>query len=273
HGRAAVLDAVLEARKPLLLQKPLAYSFAEARRLVERFAEAEIPLAVNQNLRFAPESQAARHLIARGVLGQVFDLRWTMRWTADSRPWARDAWYARDARFQILSWSIHHLDLFRFLLSQEPEAVYCALPRAPAQRFRGDILASAILRFPGGTQATMIDSNAATPGRPEFQELDIDGTEGSLWLRLSEPRDFQFWLRREMPADGENAPAHPIHFDTVWYPDGFAGAMSEFLQALEQNREPTISGRDNLHTMALVEACYRSGEERREVAVEEVFGG
>jgi predicted dehydrogenase len=55
----------------------------------------------------------------------------------------------------------------------------------------------------------------------------------------------------------------------TWFPDAFVGPMAQLLVALETNTEPEISGQDNLRTMALVEACYRSSEERRVVAMSE----
>jgi predicted dehydrogenase len=59
----------------------------------------------------------------------------------------------------------------------------------------------------------------------------------------------------------------------VWFPDAFAGPMASLLVALEQGTEPEISGRDNLGTMALVDAAYRSAKERRAVELAEVTGG
>ncbi len=40
--------------------------------------------------------------------------------------------------------------------------------------------------------------------------------------------------------------------------------------AIEQNTIPEISGRDNLKTMALVDACYVSSREHRAVELEEI---
>ena len=48
--------------------------------------------------------------------------------------------------------------------------------------------------------------------------------------------------------------------------------MAQLLCALEENREPEIGGQDNLKTMALVEACYRSVKEHRAVEIAEVMG-
>lgn len=269
-ARPPVLDAIVKARKPTLLQKPLAYSLADAVRLVERFEREKIPLAVNQNLRWSPEFRAAKQLIAGGTVGRVFDVRWTMRNSCDRRSWAKGSWYSKDARFQVLSWSIHELDAFRFLLADEPARVYCTLPRRADQSFTGDVAANVLITFRGGAQVSMIDTNLSTPGRPEVQECDVDGEAGSIYLKISEPRVFQYWLLRECPKEGHgegDAPVHAPRLEGVWYPDGFAGAMADFLQAVESGAEPSVSGRRNLGTMALVDACYRSAESRAAVDV------
>jgi len=266
HARPAILPVLLKAGKPVLLQKPLAYTLDDARRIVADFARANVPLAVNQNLRGSPEMQAARFLIGNGHLGQVFDLRWTMRNTSDRRAWAKGSWYSRDERFQVLSWSEHHLDAFRFLLDDDAAQVYCALPRRPDQNFVGDAAASAVIRFRRGVHVTMVDSNVSTPGRPEEQTLDVDGTGGSITFGLAKPRHFAYWLAREIEGDGD-APAHAPHLEGEWYPDGFAGSMAGFLDAVARGVEPPTSGRRNLGTMALVDACYRSAQSRQAVDV------
>ncbi|MCX6625866.1 MAG: gfo/Idh/MocA family oxidoreductase, partial [Acidobacteria bacterium] len=43
------------------------------------------------------------------------------------------------------------------------------------------------------------------------------------------------------------------------------------LDALATGTEPAISGRDNLHTMALVEAGYRSLDQHRPVDLAEIL--
>ena len=55
-----------------------------------------------------------------------------------------------------------------------------------------------------------------------------------------------------------------------WFPDAFAGTMGQLLTALATATTPAISGRDNLKTMALVEAAYRSAAEHRAVSLTEI---
>ena len=64
---------------------------------------------------------------------------------------------------------------------------------------------------------------------------------------------------------------HSPRWEEVWFPDAFVGTMAQLLVALESGSEPEISGRDNLLTMALVEACYRSSVEKRVVEIEEIL--
>jgi predicted dehydrogenase len=257
-GRNVVLAAALECRKPVLVQKPLAETLDVARHWVDRFDAAGVPLAVNMNARWAPEFRAARCLIERGVIGELFDVRWTMRNICDFQSWAKDTWYERERHFQVLNWSIHHLDLFRYWFADEPVSVFCQTPRRPGQRFVGEVMASVVLRFPSGAQATMIDSNAATPGRPIVAEVDLDGTRGSVYARVSEPRAFHVWCLNERSDEYGEAPVHSLSFEGAWYPDGFVGTMGDFLGALANDRESQVSGRRNLGTIALVDACYRS---------------
>jgi predicted dehydrogenase len=51
---------------------------------------------------------------------------------------------------------------------------------------------------------------------------------------------------------------HQPRWGEVWFPDAFAGPMSELLVALETGVPPSLAGEDNLNTMALVEAAYKS---------------
>ena len=47
--------------------------------------------------------------------------------------------------------------------------------------------------------------------------------------------------------------------------------MADLMRALEEKRPPETSGADNLHTMALVEAAYRSAAEHRAVELQEMW--
>jgi predicted dehydrogenase len=56
---------------------------------------------------------------------------------------------------------------------------------------------------------------------------------------------------------------HRPRWQESWFPDAFAGTMGGLLRALETGREPDISGRDNLNTIALCEAVLAAARDHR----------
>jgi predicted dehydrogenase len=52
-----------------------------------------------------------------------------------------------------------------------------------------------------------------------------------------------------------------------WFPDAFRGPMGSLIEAIRNGGLPETNGRDNLKTLALVHACYRSAEEHRVVTL------
>ena len=60
-------------------------------------------------------------------------------------------------------------------------------------------------------------------------------------------------------------------WSTRWFPQAFAGVMEQLQWALAQGEAPMLDVADNVKTMALVEAGYRSLAERRAVPLAE-FG-
>jgi len=55
-----------------------------------------------------------------------------------------------------------------------------------------------------------------------------------------------------------------------WFPQAFKGTMGQLMRAIQEDKEPAISGRTTLGTMTLVDAAYRSFREGRAVPLTEV---
>src|SRR5207244_9968060 len=71
-------------------------------------------------------------------------------------------------------------------------------------------------------------------------------------------------------ASKGDAAFHQPTWKESWFPDAFIGTMAQLLIALETNTEPAISGRDNLKTMAIVDAAYLSAREKIKVALQDI---
>jgi predicted dehydrogenase len=120
--------AALDAGKHVLVEKPLALTLDDCDRLVERAAESGLMAMVGYNLRWHRHTRRARDLVRRGDLGEVRLLRSVFASASlvnpEIPPWRLDP--AQGGGMFAMQ-SVHHLDLWRFLLSDEIEEVFCGM--------------------------------------------------------------------------------------------------------------------------------------------------
>jgi predicted dehydrogenase len=259
----------------VLAQKPLGIDYEQAKQIVELCRSAGITLAVNQNMRYDQSVRACDCLLKRGDLGTPVLATIEMRAIPHWMPWQ-----------EALGWvtlrimSIHHLDAFRFWFG-DPQRVFASVrpdPRTQRKFAHQDGICLYILEYENGLRASSWDDVWTGPAR-EGAESDlfirwrVEGTEGLAQGTIGWP---SYPQRTPSTIDytttRQPGKWHRPRWSEVWFPDAFVGPMAQLLCALEDNREPEISGCDNLRTMALVEACYQSAAQHRAVELAEFAG-
>lgn len=179
--------------------------------------------------------------------------------------------------------SIHHLDTFRYWFG-DPQRIYASVRPDPRTAFKHtDGICLYILEYKNGLRAMACDDVWAGPAREGAGEdigiaWRIEGEQGMArgtvgWPKYParEPSTIDFTTTRDA-RDGV-AQWHQPRWQEAWFPDAFIGPMAELLIAMEKGQPPSMSGEDNLKTMALVEAAYASAREHRALAVREVTHG
>lgn len=250
----------------ILAQKPLGMDLAEAKRAVEACERAGITLAVNQNMRFDQSVRAAKSLLTENYLGEPVLATVEMRAIPHWMPWQAELGWVT---LRIMS--IHHLDAMRFWFG-DPERIFCSVRTDPRTPFpHEDGICSYILEYTSGLRCVCIDdvwTGPAKEGCPSenYIRFRIEGAEGLAigdigWCK--NPYTTPSTIRYARKGDAE---FHAPTWSESWFPDAFMGTMGDLLIALEKGTEPTLSGRDNLRTMALVDAGYQSAKEKRAVA-------
>jgi predicted dehydrogenase len=248
--RMAIVEYAAERGKHILMQKPFAHSMENAQRMVEVARQHNVLLAVNQNARWCPEYRAARIAIEEGWIGRPYLIVHELQSSQDAQGWFQIGWHAQVERFQLLEYTVHHLDLMRFWFGREPTTVRASIGRRPGQHARGDMIASVQLSFDDGALAVIVDNNAAHPAATASARFHIEGTAGRIEGQVMPQPGLT------MLSERTGAESHRVALTGSWFPDAFAGTMGELLCAIEQNRQPTISAEDNLHTLRLVFEAY-----------------
>ena len=255
----------------VLAQKPLATSYAQARQIVELCREAGVRLAVNQNMRYDQSIRACKRLLERGELGQPVFATIDMRAIPHWMPWQeRQGWVT----LRIMS--IHHLDAFRFLFGN-PQRVFASVrsdPRTEKKFPHEDGICLYVLEYADGLRAAAWDDVWAGPDGAAsdiYIRWRIEGTEGMARGTIGWP-DYPRPTPSTLDFSTRRRAWLSPRWSEAWFPDAFAGPMADLLCALEENREAETRGSDNLHTMALVDACYLSAKEHRAVDLAEIEG-
>jgi hypothetical protein len=256
--------------KGILAHKPLGLSYLDALEAVECCERAGIQLSVNQNMRYDPSVYAAGTLLREGFFGTpvfaTIDMRAVPHW---------QPWQAGTGSASLWIMSIHHLDCMRFWFG-DPERVFCSSRPDPRTAFaHTDGICTTILEYETGMRAVIIDDVWTGPAREGCPcdigiEWRIEGMEGIAigdigWCK--DPFDTPSTMRYARRGDAGFERFEPA---ASWFPDAFGATMSQLLVALETGRDPAIGGRDNLRTIALVEAAALSAAEHRMVSPREI---
>jgi predicted dehydrogenase len=264
-----IVPLVAAAGKDMLCQKPLALDYATALTEVETAEAAGVTLAVNQQMRWDAGIAASRDLIGRGIIGEVFSAEFLV---SIATPWHLWPWLAEAPRLEATYHSLHYQDSLRSIMG-DPEWITSIHGRHPEQApVKGETITRTVLEYADGAQALVTVDHFDLHAEPSaaFRFLGTRGAlEGTIGLLYDYPRGrpdtLELWRDASL--------VRRYDFDAMWIPDAFLGPMSDLMDAIETGRTPMTSGRDNLGTIAVVEAEYRSAEERRGVRFDEITGG
>jgi predicted dehydrogenase len=243
----------------VMVEKPFTLHLREAVELVALAERQGAKLIVTQNYRYMRSFRTSRRLISDGVLGPVGMV---------VCQYYRVPHAIRDSLAQLthsILWGagIHHLDALSYTLNQRVTGVlaesftmpYGNLPRGGSMQM--------LLSLENGTRA-VYSSTYESSGHEFFergQEFYVRyvGERATLhvfqrWLILCENGKLPRLIRR----GPRNVTEERILLDQLEH-------------ALVAGQEPDCSGRNNLQTMAVVEACTRSAAERKWINPQELL--
>jgi len=246
--REAQIRDALEAGKHVLSQKPFTLDLDSGKRLIDLAAKLNLHLGVNQNGRWAPSFGAILAGVRSGLLGQIHSLDMAMAW---------DHTFTRGTHFEKLhhlilnDYAIHYFDLTANVFhDRQAQIVFANAVSSPTQDMKPPMLANAILNFGDGL-ATMAFSAYETCSEKEF--ICCVGSKGTLRALggINRITEMEF-------ANADGSVTFPL--EGSWFPDGFKGTLGEFLSAIEENRESSISAANNLKSLELCFAALQSAD-------------
>ncbi len=254
----AILMAALEAGKHVLAQKPLATSVEAAQQMADLAAKTGLKVGVNQQLRFDEGIAAAHMMVKKGWIGEVSGF--TISVNLDT-PWHLWEWAQAMPRLEIMVHSIHYHDVVRWFFGN-PSRVFAVAGRTAGQDPIGETRTVSTYTFDSGVVA-LVNANHVNMGGDNQAEFRIDGSAGSIRGTLGLLYDYPDGRCDTLEVRSSVVPTDgwvPYPVTQRWIPDAFIGTMGSLLAAVAGEGDIRSPIEDNVHTIRLVHALYKSIE-------------
>ncbi|MEZ4706379.1 MAG: Gfo/Idh/MocA family oxidoreductase [Caldilineaceae bacterium] len=262
---AAVGIACAEYNIPMLVEKPIAATLAEANALVTAAEARGVPLLVGHHRRHNPLVQQARAIIRGGALGNLVGVSafFTLLKPAD---YFQVVWRTQPGGGPILINLIHDIDNLRFICG-EIECVF-SMTSSGVRGFAVEDTASITLRFANGALGSILASDA-TPApwsyeltsreNPVYPTTGQDcyyftGTGGTLAFP-----SLTVWRYPQGPVAGWHQPLTQHRLATK-LADPLPAQLAHFCRVIRGEEAPLVSGWEGLKTLAVTLAALESAQ-------------
>ncbi|MVX65196.1 Gfo/Idh/MocA family protein [Clostridium chromiireducens] len=239
-----------------LVEKPMAMSIDDANEMIKVAEENKVKLAVCHQNRFNKPIQKLREAIEDNKFGKLVNGTARILWNRnmgyyEQAPW-RGTW-ALDGG-TLMNQCIHNIDLLQWMMGGEVERVY-----AECDTYLRDIEAedfgAVIIRFKNGAIGIVEGSACVYPKNLE-ETLSIFGESGAVSIGGLAVNELETWR-----FNGENEEdvkqSVNVKIDNV-YGEGHTPLFKDVIDAINDNREPLISGEEGKKAISIILAAYKS---------------
>lgn len=259
---ARFVEMAAERKLPVVCQKPLAPTLAEAERMAALCRRAGVPLLVNENWRWQRPIRELAREIRSGRIGRVFRAR--VQFSNSFPVFDNQPFLKQLEQFILTDIGTHILDTARFLFG-EARTLACRTTRVNPE-IRGEDVATVMLGMEGGATVLCEMSYASRMERERFPQTFVvaEGDKGSAelttdyWVRVT-TADGTHARRCPPPRYGWADPAYDVVHASI------ADAQRNLLAGLRGDAPAETTAEDNLKTLRLVFASYDSAREERTI--------
>lgn len=266
YGEMAAL-----AGKHVIVEKPIEVTIERAKKLINVCENNHVALAVIYQSRYIQQIADLKRSLDSGVIGELFMADAYIKWFRGQDYYDSGAWrgtIALDGGGVLINQAIHTIDLLQWFVG-DVESIYGKTGTMMHQRLEGEDVAVAVVKFKSGALGVIEGSTSIQPAQP--RRIEIHGKKGTIMLvgddakilrpgsRATEDKD------NKGPASGAASPfggfsntPHLRQFEAI-------------ADAIHNGKEPPVSGKESLKSLAIVLAIYESSKTNEEVYIDELL--
>jgi len=255
HKEVAI--ASLKAKKNILVEKPLARTYAEAKHIVDAAKKNKKKIMVGMNLRFRPDAMLLRSILNSGELGTPFYIKcaWVRRQSSTEK------WFTKRIESGggvIIDLGISLLDLSLWLLDYPP--VESVSSQCFYQNLKNvEDTAISFIRCKGNSVIN-IETSWSMQVEKDIFNVTVYGTKGTASMN-----PFRIYKKIEeqfidlTPSQTDSA--------LTAFKKSYQNELKSFIGAVKGLNPVFSSGDEALTRMKVVDSMYQSAKQKSEVKI------
>ncbi len=247
----------LKAGKHVLVEKPLARKYSEAKEILDVAKKSKKILMVGMNLRYRPDTMLLRSLINANEIGDPFYIKcgWIRKQSSSEK------WFTKREESGggvIIDLGIHLLDLSLWLLNY-PEIESVATKNFYHNTKSVEDTSISCIKCKNNAVINL-EVSWSLPVEKDHFYLDIFGTKGSF---SSNP----FRLYKKIENDYINLTPTQADNPTALFKKSYLNELKSFIGAIKGLNPVFSPAEEAVHRMKIVEAMYESANKNSEIKI------
>ncbi|TCP65930.1 Gfo/Idh/MocA family protein [Baia soyae] len=254
----ALTIQVAEAKKHVIVEKPMALTLEDADRMIDACEENGVKMAVVHPNRFRPAIVELRKQIENEKFGTIGHANATVRWNRNQAYYDQAPWRGTKAMDGgvLMNQAIHNMDLLLWMMGDVDEVYTYDATRI--RQIEAEDTSISVIRFQNGALGVLEAAVTIYPKNLE-ESLSIFGEKGSAvvggptanWIKTW---DFEGLTEEEVAQVKEQITQDP------WGMPGHECIIRDMTLAITEDRTPIVSGTEGRAALGLVVACQMSAE-------------
>jgi predicted dehydrogenase len=264
HLHYPIAKAALLNDKHVLMEKPLTVLAADALELCQIAAERGLKFTVAENTRFVTAYLAAEKLIQEGALGDIRLVRTFIYGSEMFRLHRPDDWIQKNVESgggAMMDMAPHSLYLLKWLFGEFEDVQAVQWQYVPHIEVPDNAVITGRFKS-GGIFTTQYTETVEVPWG---ERLEVYGSTGSIIIdQLTNPVG-TFYANG---TDYKGRPLEGVPYEPMaWKYKSMLAEVADFIQAVWDDRPPTIDPMDGYYVIKAVEKSYESAAHGRPVTV------
>lgn len=264
HGTIA-LDFI-EAGCNLIIEKPIALSLEEADEIIKRAKEKNVKVSACHQNRFNQSVIEIRKALDQKRFGKLFYGTAHIRWNRGSEYYAGSKWrgtWEHDGG-ALMNQCIHNIDLLRWMMGDDIIEVVGMTDNLNHPYIEAEDFGIALIRFANGSYGIVEGTTAIYPRNLE-ETLYLFGEKGTVKAAGQSVNIIEEWQFSDALDDSREVKERFNKNPPNVYGYGHTPYYADVIDAIKNDREPSITAEDGRRAVELILAIYKSAADGQSI--------